>query len=87
MAEDLRSASYAGMPESAIQSGSVDQVLPAAELAQQIGALAMEGGVEPFESAAAQKDEKKLLGLLRARTGHDFTHYKKNTVRAGLSGA
>lgn len=81
MAEDLRSASYTGMPENAIQSGNVDHVLPAAGLARQIAAYATSQPAEPVDTTAMIKDEKKLLVLLRARTGHDFTHYKKNTVR------
>ncbi len=86
MAQEPDSAKYAGMPSSAIATGLVDYVLPVEQLPQRLIAYTQgpylaatdhelggeEGLSEPMQ---------KILVLLRARTGHDFSNYKTNTIR------
>ena len=85
MAQNPKSTEYDGMPGSAIATGLVDYVLPAAEMpAQLIAYVAHAFGKTSFPvSPAAPKSEdalKKIFLLLRAQTGHDFSQYKQSTV-------
>ncbi|HWQ33355.1 MAG TPA: chemotaxis protein CheB [Blastocatellia bacterium] len=86
LAQDPHEAEQDGMPRSAINAGVVDFVLPVAQmptklLALRENALRIELPVSertPFEKRAdALRD---LLTLVRARTGHDFSTYKRSTV-------
>ncbi len=85
MAQSPESTEYDGMPRSAIGTGLVDYVLPPAEMpAQLMSFVAHAFGRAPRPaSPSAPKTEdalKKVLVLLRAQTGHDFSLYKQNTV-------
>jgi two-component system CheB/CheR fusion protein len=85
MAQNPESTEYDGMPRSAIATGLVDYVLPPAEMpAQLIAYVEHAFKLRPrLASSAAPKREdmlKKVLILLRAHTGHDFSQYKQNTV-------
>ena len=75
-------AEYDGMMRSAVRSGMVDFVLP---LEQIPGKLAgyfhhLDGRLQQTESEDATDHIKKICGLLRTRTGHDFSGYKDKTV-------
>ncbi len=79
------SAKFDSMPRSAIAAGLADVVAPAEELAGKILAylhhaplLIARPDLELTDAGAG--DLGKVILLLRARTGHDFTHYKKNTL-------
>ncbi|WP_034388778.1 CheR family methyltransferase [Deinococcus sp. YIM 77859] len=81
--QDPASAQYPSMPRSALASGVADQVLPAEELAAELYAqvthtewLRVQEGTEGRPNAALQK----ILLHVRARTGHDFSLYKQNTL-------
>ena len=85
-AQDRGSAAFLGMPQSAIDAGVVDFVLPPEEIPLQI-AKSSGGG---FQSAPAETDQdhpdqegafRQLLMLLRLRKGTDFTYYKQTTIR------
>jgi two-component system CheB/CheR fusion protein len=85
MAQKPDSTEYDGMPRSAIATGLVDYVLSPAEMpAQLIAYVAHAFGKTPRPlSAPAPKAEdalKKILVLVRAQTGHDFSQYKQNTI-------
>lgn len=72
------------MPRSAIDAGVVDVVLPVAELARRLVELAKapayEGGIsEQLEDGEGQPLQR-ILAHLRARTGHDFSRYKRTTL-------
>ncbi len=77
-------AKFDGMPRSAIDAGLADIVAPAEELPAKILAylqrtpLLAKSEVN-LEDKTQSAMEKAVL-LLRARTGHDFTLYKKNTL-------
>jgi two-component system, chemotaxis family, CheB/CheR fusion protein len=80
--QDPNEAEYSSMPRSAIAAGAADFVLPARELAEWLaGLIPLKIGVAG--SDAGQVDEESLrrvLAHLRARTGHDFSKYKRTTV-------
>ena len=85
MAQTPASTEYDAMPRSAIATGLVDYTLPPAEMPAQLIAYANRalGSTGWRSTAPAPKVEdtlKKVLVLLRARTGHDFSQYKQNTV-------
>lgn len=85
MAQNPKSTEYDGMPSSAVATGLVDYVLPAAEMpAQVIAYVAHAFGRTPRPvTPPAPKSEdalKKIFLLLRAQTGHDFSQYKQSTI-------
>jgi len=74
-----------GMPRSAIATGMVDFVLPPAEMASCImGYVAhawLNGTRGPAPERPLPEDKlNKVLVLLRAQTGHDFSQYKRSTL-------
>jgi two-component system CheB/CheR fusion protein len=76
-------ASYGGMPHSAIQTGVVDYVLPAAEMPAQLleylqGAGRIKVGLASPVAAAQAFDG--IFLLLRRHTGIDFSNYKLSTI-------
>ncbi|MDO9437200.1 chemotaxis protein CheB [Hydrogenophaga sp.] len=95
MAQSPDDAEFDGMPQSAIQTGLVDFVLPAQAMAQQLIDLwdnarrislpepsANAGGAPPPSDADHLAEEAlvSIKALLRERTGHNFTQYKRATV-------
>ncbi len=85
LVQDPASAAFDGMPRSAIATGQVDIVAPAAELPGQLLAYLQHA---PFFAAQPlhTREEKtrgaldKIILLLRTATGHDFSQYKKSTL-------
>lgn len=85
-AQTPESAAYDGMPRSAIATGLADYVLAPADMPERLLDYVSRalGDRPPLAAAAASDDAAlrlKVLELLRDRTGHDFTHYKTNTLR------
>jgi two-component system CheB/CheR fusion protein len=78
------SAKFDSMPRMAVDSGLADVTASAQELpAKIIGYLKHVPLNVSAEAAAPDRDEStlsKVLVLLRAQTGHDFSLYKKSTV-------
>jgi two-component system CheB/CheR fusion protein len=82
-AQEIKTAKYEGMPKSAIAAGAADFVLPPAAIARQLVAIARAARFpEPREPADLQGDGElgKVLRLVHAATGVDFTHYKHGTL-------
>jgi two-component system CheB/CheR fusion protein len=78
------SAKFDGMPRSAIDAGMADVIAPAEELPGRIVAYLKHAPQIaqtdlPLEGKA-QSALEKIFILLRTRTGHDFSLYKKSTV-------
>ncbi len=81
MAQSPESSEYDGMPRSAIATGLVDYILPPAEMPAQLIAYVTEAfGKRPQVVLKAEDVMKKIFNLLRIQTGHDFSHYKQNTI-------
>jgi len=77
------STEYDGMPRSAIATGLVDFELPPAEMPAQLIAYTTHAfGKPPLSATPAPKTEsalKKIILIMRAQTGHDFSQYKPTT--------
>jgi len=84
MAQSPESASYDGMPGSAIATGLVDYVLPPEKMPEQLISFAKHAfGLKQLpvaEPRTTTDSLQKVFIVLRAKTGHDFSLYKKNTV-------
>lgn len=79
-------ASFDGMPRSAIMTGAVDLVLPAAEIPQAlvkyVRHLALAQGPRSTEpSDKAQDWLSDIIELLRTKTAHNFKLYKQGTLQ------
>ena len=84
MVQDEDSAKYDGMPRNAIATGLADYVLPPAKMPDQLikytgHLLHNTPGIPPFEGKGSNALDKVFI-LLRRKTDHDFSHYKKNTI-------
>lgn len=85
IAQDPTSARYSGMPQNAIVTGLVDYILPPNEMPEQLLKYIQ---LAPFIGRAGPgmlwpegaDVLQKIFILLRGRTGHDFSAYKKKTV-------
>ena len=78
------SAKFDGMPRSAVDAGLADVVAPVEELPGKIIAFLQHApliaGPGLAQEDKAQSGLEKVVILLRAQTGHDFSLYKKTTV-------
>ena len=86
MVQEPASAAYDGMPRSAIATGMVDYILPPEQMPERLisymnHALGKPAPAAPVPPPAlAAHALEKIFVLLRNQTGHDFTHYKRNTI-------
>jgi two-component system CheB/CheR fusion protein len=85
------SAKYDSMPRSAIASGCVDFVLPPEKIALELGKISRLPHLAPLEAQSAgalpqeSSNYKKVLQVLRIRTGVDFSQYKPATIQRRIS--
>jgi two-component system CheB/CheR fusion protein len=92
MVQSPESSQYDGMPRSAISTGLVDYILPPDKMPVQLVAYVRHmtgaregqfGDVSSHGSDTASKyipELRQIFILLRGQTGHDFSHYKQNTI-------
>jgi two-component system CheB/CheR fusion protein len=91
IAQDIESAAYGGMPESAINAGVVDFILAPEKIPEhllQINRIDKTNHIYKKENQQNNDDEaifKQILSLLRQRSGVDFTHYKDPTLRRRIA--
>ena len=85
IAQHPETAQFPAMPQSAIDTGLVDHVLPVAQMpaalvgyAQHASAHAASSGAATTE--AASDEFETILKLLRVRANSDYRHYKKATI-------
>jgi len=93
IAQQESSAKYFGMPGSAISSGNIDFVLAPEGIASELSRIAKHpylgrANRKPTHQSqpeqglkGAEKEMSRLVSLLRARTGVDFSLYKHSTLR------
>jgi two-component system CheB/CheR fusion protein len=85
MVQDQDSAKYDGMPRNAIATGVADYILSPAEMPAKLIKY-LHHSVNTTAAAILEDDGRrsdtlqKICILLRTRTGHDFSQYKKNTI-------
>ncbi len=85
IAQEIAEADYDGMPRSAIATGAVDRVLPAAKIAATL--VERERGVTPTPTPKEPRPHNsvgdllpEIVTLLRTKTVHDFSLYKHGTL-------
>jgi two-component system CheB/CheR fusion protein len=89
-AQDPQDAEFDGMPLSAIATGLIDVVLPAADLSAKITSIHAfdlksrgrgQPKIDPFSGETTDAASlREILSLVRLRTGHDFSSYKRPTL-------
>lgn len=90
-AQAPESASFDGMPRSAIAAGCVDLVLPPQRIAMELSRIARHPFVArmPLEATPAlpakEEDWTRLFRLLRTASGVDFSFYKKSIIKRRLA--
>jgi two-component system CheB/CheR fusion protein len=87
VAQEPMEAEFAEMPLNAIGTGLVDLVLPVAEIPARVAAYFQQvpsghdEDAAPDGAAANDPDVlRDVLTMLRVRTGHDFSNYKRATL-------
>lgn len=80
--QDPATAKYNGMPQSAIDTGSVDWILPPENMGAEIGMIVKNHGRIPMATQVANAPAtlKTLLARVRMRTKVDFSQYKEPTL-------
>jgi two-component system CheB/CheR fusion protein len=86
MVQSPESAKYDGMPRCAISTGLVDFILPVEQIPQQLIRYIRHPYLELAEPPPAVETHfrshmEEVFALIRSATGHDFSHYKQNTIR------
>jgi two-component system, chemotaxis family, CheB/CheR fusion protein len=85
LVQEAASAKFAGMPQSAIGTGLADIIAPAADLPGRIIAYLQHAhGIDKRQEIQLEEITHsaldKIVILVRAQTGHDFSQYKKSTI-------
>jgi two-component system CheB/CheR fusion protein len=87
MIQDEKQADHDGMPRSAISTGLADFILPVermpAELVSYVGHpfLEPDGVKDETAEERVERFTQKVLAIVRRMTGHDFSGYKRTTIR------
>ncbi len=89
IAQKVSEADYDGMPRSAIATGAVDLVLPAAKIAKALVNHEQGAAFAPTSRKLGSQNSvqdllPKIIDLLRTKTLHDFTLYKHGTLERGV---
>ncbi|HEY9626502.1 MAG TPA: chemotaxis protein CheB [Coleofasciculaceae cyanobacterium] len=84
-AQDMASSQFGDMPQSAVNTGQVDFVLPPPQIAEELGKISRREGTQippatPPTDSLAPISLSQVFALLRAATGVDFTDYKQATL-------
>lgn len=85
MVQDEKQAQYPQMPRSVIDAGVADIVLPVERMAKELLRYAGHPFISSLTSQTPEeKTERAIAAILmhvRTYTGHDFSLYKRNTIR------
>jgi two-component system CheB/CheR fusion protein len=89
MVQEETQAKYDSMPRSAIDTGMVDFVLPVEKMGEQLAQYLRHPFLTRRKPPEMEKNLENLLQkifvLIRAETGHDFSHYKRNTIQRRIA--
>ncbi len=81
MVQESAEAAFRSMPQNAIATGDADFVAPLARLAERLAEVARsKEAVRALDVDGSANDLRRIVAFLRARTGHDFSSYKRATV-------
>jgi PAS domain S-box-containing protein len=81
--QEPNSALYSGMPRSAIGTGAADLILPVEQIPAKLIEIARRLIVLSSRTRQAVEIDEQLhaiFHIVKAKTGHDFSSYKTNTV-------
>jgi len=89
-AQEVQSAAYDGMPQSAIDANVVDYILSPEKIPGKLLTLnnTLKTGSPDSSKDIQQLEEeglKQILSLLRTRKGIDFTYYKQTTINRRIN--
>ena len=87
LVQDPDEAEYGSMPRSAVATGLADFVLPVREIAARLPELIRNPRNPPTDDLTETDGEAmpRILSHLKARSGHDFSSYKKSTIRRRIA--
>ena len=88
LVQDPDEAEYGSMPRSAVATGLADFVLPVREIAARLPELIRNRQSNPSSEILNETDGEamqRILSHLRVRSGHDFSSYKKSTIRRRIA--
>ena len=90
MVQDTQSARFPGMPQSAVATGLVDDVLspdqmPAALLTYVRGPYLTRSATAPVTFTISPAVLQEMLSLLHSHTGHSFATSKISTIRRRIA--
>ena len=89
LVQDPKTAKFDGMPNSAIMSGFATYILPVEEMPDQLMTVIsnlnediITSDLQPIDPVFTSGKENiaKILKIIRSKTGHDFSQYKKSTI-------
>jgi len=84
LVQSEETAQHAAMPRSAMDTGNVDQVLAPEQMPDKLQRY-FSRYIAVIEKAAMEDEAQqewldRIFNVLRSETGHDFSHYKVNTL-------
>ena len=87
LVQDPDEAEYGSMPRSAVATGLADFILPVREIAARLPELIRNPRNAPSDDLTESEGEAmpRILSHLKVRSGHDFSSYKKSTVRRRIA--
>ncbi|MCL5282450.1 MAG: PAS domain-containing protein [Planctomycetes bacterium] len=89
MVQKEEQAKYDSMPRSAIETGMVDFILPVEKMGEQLAQYMRHPYLEqrktPEPEEKSEDQLQRIFLLIRNQTGHDFSHYKRNTIRRRIA--
>jgi two-component system, chemotaxis family, CheB/CheR fusion protein len=85
IAQSLDTAEYDSMPRSAIEDGSIDEIMAPSDMFRRVvahvtQALVEDPRLDSMGDATREAVVREILALVRAETGHDFAGYKRSTI-------
>lgn len=81
LVQEPTDAEYPMMPQNAIATGVADFIAPVAELTERLAEVAQsKESLRSLSFDGEGNDVRRILHFMRARTGHDFSNYKRATV-------
>lgn len=85
MVQEVSTAKYDGMPRSAIGTGLSDYVLPVEKMPAQLDSYIKHTFLKktvkiPSGTEKTPETIQNILTIIKNKTGHDFTFYKKSTI-------
>ena len=91
-AQDEASARFNDMPRAAVASGAVDFILPPEKIARELVRMGKHPYIRPApppvhvdEPRTDAADQRRVLSILKTKTGVDFSNYRQSTLRRRIA--